>query len=309
MTSNLRRCANIKSKKQTDQRCSLDATHTDFCIKHYEHPTRFPFYKEGKFNLPAFRLPLITNLQRSYRFHNSLRRFKNQGPASNNLSLAENETEIFSFDPIKAIPLLFRFSFADKEKHIFMFDIRTLFHLIEKSGYNLMNPYTRSVIPKNVIDKLIKRISFLCKQKYCLSFPEKTNFSAEQLFHQNIVDICLKFDFLGYYTSPEWFELLTLQNLKDLYLGLWEMFISNPIADKNTLDSIYKDHDSLYLLKISGIQVRKEKKPLQQAILNIFDKLITTSTIKENRYLGATYCLKAWGGVNNALYANYPWLA
>ena len=309
MTLILRRCANIKSKKQTDQRCSLDASHADFCIKHYEHPTRFPFYKEGKNNLPAFRLPAIIKLQHTYRLRNGLRRFKNQGPASNTLSLAENDTEIFSFDPIATIPLLFRFSFVDKEKHIFIFDIRTLFYLIEKSGYNLTNPYTREIIPKNSIDKLIKRISFLCNKKYYLSFPEKTDFNADQLFHQKVVDICLKFDFLGYYTSPEWFELLSLQNLKDLYLGLWDMFISNPIADKTTLDFIYKDHTTLYQLKIPGIQIRKEKKPLQQVILNIFDKLITSSNIKENRYLGATYCLKAWGTVNNALYANYPWLA
>jgi len=290
-----RKCANIKSKKQPDQRCSGEATIGDFCTKHHKKPTRFPLLKNYEVTLNKRHTNLIGCLQKAYRFRNNLRRYRKQGPATTFTNIAENSTEICSFDPVTSIPMMFRFSFADSNKHIFIFDIRTLYQLLETTGYTVTNPYTREIIPKNIVDKLINRVNQLRNKKYCLLFEQEGNLSSEQLLHQRVVDICLKYDFLGFYTSPKWFEILSLRDLKDIYISLYSMFISHPIADSETLNQIYpKRNEDLFELRISGINNRKDKMTMQYAVLDIFEKLVTTAKKKEDRCLGATYSLKAW---------------
>lgn len=305
----LRKCANIKSRKSPDQRCTEEASYGEFCSKHIKRPIRFPLLKGYDIQISRRQEDALKNIQKHYRFNNGLRRNRNQGPTTTFTELSENETEVSTLEPVKGIPILYRFSFVDSKKHIFTFDIRSLYQLIQSSGYNLTNPYNREIINKNTVDKLIKRINFLRNKKFCLLIATDNELSQDQLIHQRIVDICLKYDFLGFYTSPEWFENLDLRGLKDIYISLYSLFVSNPIADAATLDAIYPGRrDDLFELRINGINNRKDKKILQNALLNAFEKIITTSPKKENKSLGATYCLKCWAGSYPQIYINYPWL-
>jgi hypothetical protein len=305
----LRKCSNIKSKKQPDQRCTSEAIHGEFCNRHQKKPTRWPLRKENNIIYNARINSILTTIQKSYKLRNGLRRFLKQGPATSDISLAENSTEIYSLEPLNTIPILYRFSFEDLKHHIFLFDIRSLYQLIESCGYTLTNPYTREPIHKNVVDKLISRITYLRKKKFCLIISQEIELSSTQLLHQRIVDVCLKFDFLGFYTSPEWFENLTLKDLKSIYINIYSMFITYPVADIATLKSVYPGtKEELFQLRISGINNRKDKMYLEYALLDLFEKLITTAPQKENRCLGATYVLKAWATSYTTIYINYPWL-
>jgi hypothetical protein len=305
----LRKCANIKSRSSPDQRCAEEATYGEFCAKHIKRPTRFPLVKGFDIQLSRKQEETLKKIQRKYKFKNGLRRNRNQGPSTSFTELSENETEIYSLESVKSIPILYRFSFSDLQNHIFTFDIRTLYQLVQESGYKLSNPYNRDLISKEIIDKLIRRINFLRSKKYCLLVTSDNELTQDQLIHQRVIDICLKYDFLGFYTSPEWFENLDIRGLKDVYISLYGMFVSNPIADAATLDGIYSGRrDDLFELRINGINNRKDKKILQNALLNAFEKIITTSSKKENKSLGATYCLKCWAGSYPQIYINYPWL-
>ena len=305
----LRKCANIKSRRQPDQKCSEEAKYGEFCSKHIKRPIRFPLLKNYDPSLTRTNMDMLVRLQRKFRFRNGLRRSRQQGPAATFLELSDNETEVSTLEALSTIPILYRFSFADSQKHIYTFDIRTLYQLIERSGYTITNPYNRELIGKTVVDKLIERINFLRKRKFCLLIVSDIDLTDEQLIHQRVVDVCLKYDFLGFYTSPEWFENLDLRCLKEIYINLYNMFILRPVADSATLDSIYKRRsEDLFDLRIHGINNRKDKKVLQTAILNAFEKLVTTSPKKENRCLGATYSLKIWAMSYPQIYINYPWL-
>jgi len=306
MATSLRKCANIKSKKHCDQKCTSDATNGDFCMRHFSHPTRFP-----KSNSITTFTPKIINklikIQRSFRFRNGIRRFTLQGPSTSYISLSQNDKEISSFDSIEKIPIVYRFSFADMNKHIWTFDIRSLCVLLEKSGQELLNPYTRERLGQPIFEKIMKRLQSLRNKKYCLLFLQSQEMSSEQLLHQRVVDICLKFDILGYYSSPEWFENLGLQDLKSLYFKLYSMFVENPVVNEITLQRICGEY--LFGLRISTLQARREKKTIQYAILDIFEKLINSSSEKEYRSLGAVYALKAWASVQESILLNYEWLA
>ena len=37
----VRKCANTKNRKTLDVQCALNATHGDFCSRHWKHPQRF----------------------------------------------------------------------------------------------------------------------------------------------------------------------------------------------------------------------------------------------------------------------------
>jgi hypothetical protein len=305
----LRKCANIKSRSSPDQRCAEEATYGEFCAKHIKRPTRFPLLKGFDIQLSRRQEETLKKIQKKYKFKNGIRRNRNQGPSTSFTELSENETEIYSLESVKSIPTLYRFSFSDSQKHIFTFDIRTLYQLVQESGYKLTNPYNRDLISKEIIDKLIRRINFLRSKKYCLLVTSDNELTQDQLIHQRVIDICLKYDFLGFYTSPEWFENLDIRGLKDIYINLYSLFVSSPIADAATLDAIYPGRrDDLFELRINGINNRKDKKILQNALLNAFEKIITTSSKKENKSLGATYCLKCWAMAYPQIYINYPWL-
>ena len=305
----LRKCANIKSRSSPDQRCAEEASYGEFCAKHIKRPTRFPLLKGFDIQISRRQEETLRKIQMNYRFKNALRRNRNQGPTTTFTELSENETEVYTLESVKSIPILYRFSFSDLQKHIFTFDIRTLYQLVQETGYKLTNPYNRDLISKEIIDKLIRRINFLRSKKYCLLVTSDNELTQDQLIHQRVIDICLKYDFLGFYTSPEWFENLDIRGLKDIYINLYSLFVGNPIADAATLDAIYPGRrDDLFELRINGINNRKDKKILQNALLNAFEKIITTSSKKENKSLGATYCLKCWAMAHPQIYINYPWL-
>ena len=128
----LRKCANVKSKKHQDQVCSYSATHGDFCSRHYKNPQRF-VNKQTMISekiLTRSGHTAVRLLQRVWRRWSVKRRFHCQGPAANCFTLASNETEIYSLENLDTIPKSFFFSFADENKIIWAFDIRSLSHLV-----------------------------------------------------------------------------------------------------------------------------------------------------------------------------------
>ncbi len=300
----LRKCLNIKSKKHTDQRCNAPATYGEFCEKHIQHPTRYPVFKDRFFQSTRSLNQSTSKLQAMYRFRRGLRRARVQGPATTAIDLAENSTELSSFDATSSIPCLYRFSYADEKKHIWLFDIRSLVQLLEQKGLQIQNPYTREPFPPKILKRLQDRIAFLRTKQYCLLWPQGDD--KDQVLHQRVVDVCLKFDALGYYTSPSWFEDLSLLDLKMLYCDLYDTFLMDiPEIQRRKLVPSF---ETMFPLRLSGISMRKDAKPLHLCVLTIFESLVTKPKEADSRSLGAMISLRVLAKRQPAIYGNYSWL-
>jgi hypothetical protein len=311
----LRLCANIKSKRVSDQPCRQEAIQGEFCARHSIHPTRYPLYKNSSLQssqFPPIILQWINKIQKSYRFRNGLRRFRRQGPASTDTSLAHNTTELSTFEPVSSIPLLYRFCIRDSTNHTWLFDLRTLFQIIGQQSTaetQYTNPYTREPISQSILRTLQNRIGFLHKKRYCLlwiSSEELFKQQQTQYFHQRVLELSLKFDYLGYPIHSSWIEQLSLESLKNIYIFLSELCQTQ--IPQETMAQVYPSQEPLFELRLSTMKQRKDMKVLQNALLTVFEKLIGTSLTTEYRVLGALYCLKALAIEVEDMYSKYSWL-
>lgn len=303
----LRLCANIKSKKVSDQPCKSEAILGDFCARHSIHPTRYPLYKTKSTTYSFQTIQHISKLQIAYRFRRGLRRFRRQGPATSDTTLAHNTTELSTFEPSSSIPLLYRFSFTDSTRHTWLFDLRTLFQIVgQTTTTEYTNPYTRETIPQHILQQLYSRIENLHKKRYCLLWIISQELLQSQFLHQQVIDIALKFEALGFHICSSWFEELSLDALKNIYILISNYCLKS--IPKETLHNVYPSEEPLFAIRLSTIHQRKDKKILQNALLQVFEKLLTTATETENKVLGAVYILKAWATEVDDIYTKYSWL-
>jgi len=309
----VRLCANIRSRKLPDVRCPCHATHGEFCTRHYKNPTRFQ-EKSSLVTVPThIQIVAATKLQRWWKYSVGYRRFFKQGPATNEPSVSENQTDIYSLDPIGSIPLLYRWSYADSKRHIWLFDIRSLsMTRIQTVHEALLNPYTREQVPEQSERHFQERCTWLRTKKYCLVHSTDTELTPDQLWHQRILDVTMKYDMLGYHTCLHWFEELNLRQLAGFYIELWELWYYrlqlNP-AVKNQVVPNWNRPDSL-LFKWNPMEVlnRNEKKWWQRVVLELLDKLVSSATLKEHKILGALYGMTAFAIVSHQVRQYYPWL-
>ena len=65
----VRKCANIKSRNVPHMQCKLNATHGDYCTRHWKHPNRFVQKTDHEFIINATRkeLKAICVIQKMWR--------------------------------------------------------------------------------------------------------------------------------------------------------------------------------------------------------------------------------------------------
>jgi hypothetical protein len=310
----LRKCANIKSKKHKDQPCSFSATHGDYCFRHFKNPTR---YLEPKQTLPD---PVLTRsgskaillIQRVWRRLSKRQRFLRQGPAANCRDLAANQTEVYSLDPLASIPLAFFFSFADSQKTIWAFDIRSLSHLVTE-GNEIVNPYTRIPIPSETLKRIHSRILWLRQRKYPILYATGESMTQEQIWNQKVLDVFFKMEALGYRASCRWFDEMNLTDHMTFYRRLhrlWMYQLGLTTAEKEAIVPGYNAGLSK-LFRHPPDRVESQNHDLRwwrRANLNLIVEFLTRAPQKSQQGLGALYILMALVQVVPEAAEAYPWV-
>jgi len=311
----IRLCANIRSRKHPDVRCPCHATHGEFCTRHYKNPTRF----QEKNVIENSPIPthnqtiVVSKLQRWWKQSIGYIRFFKQGPATNVPSVAENETDIYSLDPTASIPLLYRWSYADSKKHIWLFDIRSLSMTRVQNTYEtLLNPYTREKIPDQSERNFQERCAWLREKKYCLVHSTNTELTPDQLWHQKILDVTMKYDMLGYHTCLHWFEELNLRQLAGFYTELWELWFIrlqlNHAVKHQVVPNWNRNDSQLFRWSPLELLTRSDKRWWQRVVLELMERLVSSAELKEHRVLGALYGMTAFAIVSQRVRQYYPWL-
>jgi hypothetical protein len=315
-TPSIRQCANIRSRKHPDTRCPNTATQGEFCIRHCKNPTRFQEYTpvETTINYNQTRITrAVLKLQKWWKFLVGRLRHKYQGPATCIPSYAENQNDIYTLDATSSIPMLYRWSYADARKHLWLFDVRSLsMTRAQDSNEALINPYTREPIPETAERHFQRRCRWLRKLKYCLVHLADTVLTPEQLWHQHILDITLKYDMLGYHTCLNWFEDLSITQLYHFYRELWELWNYrlnlDPSIKAQVVPHWNRSDCLLFKWNPHEIRFRNEKKWWQKNILEVLDRFVSTAQLKEHKILGALYGMTAFAIVSPHVRQHYPWL-
>jgi hypothetical protein len=312
-----RKCANVKSKRHPDVQCPNIVMDGDFCAKHCKRPHRYVAS-------PELRIPYATRqygsairkIQKWWRLYYALYSLRKQGPTLFLRSLAQNETEVYSMEPIGKIPKLYFFSYKDTQKHIWAFDIRSLSHSLNE-GRGLTNPYTREPFPQASMQKVRERIAFLRKRKYpilYLSTNTAETLTPEQIWNQKVLDVFMKLEALGYSAACAWFNSLNLADHQDFYRGvyeLWDWRLGLSSSEKESIVPFHSRGQQRLFRNLPEI-VTKENHNLkwwQKHNLNLIVSLITRSTDKTRQALGATYVIMGLVQVSDDAAEAYPWVS
>lgn len=310
----LRKCANIKSKKHKDQPCSYTATHGDFCSRHYKNPTRFekPVQQIPECIMTRNNVKKLILLQRVWRKWSAYSRYRRQGPAANNYDSAANPCELYSLDPLSTIPRSFFFSFADHNKNIWAFDIRTLSHLVSQSS-EIVNPYTRAILDSAILQKIHSRILWLRQRKYPIYFDTNENLTQNQLWNQKVLDVFFKMEALGYRASCTWFEEMNIEDHGTFYRRLhrlWHYQLGLTVQEREAIVPGCH-HGMSKLFRHSPERIQSETHDLKwwrRANLNLILEFLTRSPHKSQQSLGALYVLMALVQVVPEASEAYPWV-
>lgn len=309
--TDIRLCANIRSKRYPDVRCTLAATNGEFCARHTKKPVRF----QEKLNKNITETNIIgkeiltRKIQKMWRQYVLRHRIRNQGIGTAFPHLSENNTEIYTLESIESIPQLYRWSYKDDKQHIWTFDIRSLHTMRLQDSRE--NPYTREPFTEKAESHFKERTKWLLKRKFCLFYTSTEELTPEQQWHQKTLDVTIKYDMLGYYMCIHWFDELSDKQFLQIYIELWELWnfrlqLSSSLK-RAVVPNWNKEESLLFKWLPTEIKKHREKKWWQKIILDIYDRLVSGET-KESRSMGALYGMTALAIVSPSVRTHYSWL-
>ena len=308
----VRKCANIKSRKVPHMQCNINATHGDYCTRHWKHPHKFVQKTECVFITIASRkeLTAIRIIQRVWRRISPFLHVKAHGIGFYQKYKSVNNSEVFSLEPVEQIPNLYYFSYVDAKKNLWSFDIRSLGQLIS-FGDAKKNPYTREPFIPSVLTRIRNRLTWLRKRKYSVVYPIGIDLTQEQLWSQKVLDFFMKIESFGYYVSCEWFTSMGVEDHKKFYKTLYELW--NYRLGLTTQDRLRISPGTKPLFKHTPDELDRHRAHTAQwwerLNLSLIEALLTRSPDKEQQRLGATYCVMGLVGTVPAAAESFPWMA
>ena len=235
-----------------------------------------------------------------------------RGPAAHYRDFAHNETEVSTMESIKDIPSLYFFSYADKNKNIWAFDLRSLSQ-IQSTGTALSNPYTREPLDERYMNKFRKLSAWLRLRKYPLLYVNGESLSADQIWNQHVLDVFMKMESLGYLMGCTWFHSMRIQDHKLFYkyaFILWSNRLGLSTAEKEAIVPHHAKADSRLFRSAPDVlqQSNHTLRWWQKNSLDLIQSLTTRSKDKTKQSLGALYVLMALVQVSEDAAEAYPWI-
>ena len=312
--SESKKCQNIRSKQHPDVQCNGTATHGDYCYRHWKRPVCFSDGKDinQRKVYTKKQVLAVKKIQTFWRGARILYFWRMQGPAWKEISIAQNSTEVYSLEGTESIGKHLRFSFADSHKHIWIFDIRSLVQLMAK-GQLLENPYTREAVSDPVLERLRKRVEVLRKSKVNLFYAESESITPEQNWNQKVLDVFIKIEALGYLLNTDWFHKLTIARHKRFYRALYELWHYRLNLRHNEREEICPGYSLANTRLFRYIPDDAERTQVdikwwKRQNLTVIQNLVSRSSNKAQRGLGALYVLMGFVQVSEDAADAYPWI-
>jgi hypothetical protein len=305
-------CKNIRSRRHPAVKCRSPATHGDYCGRHFRNPTRWR---------PAVRRlsTLITDEMReagaeivaALKLRWRLRSLLRQGPARFSRDLSNNTTDLVSGDDISAIKGCSFFSYRDpSDSNVYSFDIRSIHSLLHHATLDAaipLNPYTRAIIPSTVVATCMRHVEWCRKHGVGVEWTPLVPPTPEQQFTLRIVELFHEINELNYYSSPEWFLGMDVDEHRLYYRELYDIWTFRAFlsaAQKNTIVPDYQRK----IFQRSPLHIPDTLEALQRLNRSTIKHMIRSAVNVNDRILGAMYVISAFTMVNEDARAAYPWL-
>jgi hypothetical protein len=309
----VRQCANVKSKKHPDVQCKYTASDGEFCSRHNKNPTRFQENKSLIIKMSSKKqIQAAKTIQKMWRSRVGFLRFHKQGPLVVCPELSENQTDVCTLESVATIPLLYRWSYVDSNKHPWLFDIRSLSMMrSQDTKTTIINPYTREALPVKALDTFLRRCTQLRSHKYCLLHVNDIDLTPEQLWFQTLLDVSMKYDALGYHISLNWLDKINVLESYTLYFELWDLWsyrLQLPRSLKHAVVPDWNKEECLLFKWVpSELQSRRDRMWWQKNIVTLLERMVLAKE-KEHRTLGALYGMTAFALACPHVREAYPWL-
>ena len=163
----------------------------------------------------------IIYIQRYIKENNIKKLNKLRGPGYLNNKLCKNHEDFLYMIQIETSDKNYFYSYIDPNKHIWYFDIRSIYKLLKS---NKDNPYTRDPFPKLVYEQVIKLIKYLKKQNIDVNIEEYKPKDMKEVVKRKLIDLSVNISQSGYSFNKEWIENLNIHKLIHLYKLLEDMW-------------------------------------------------------------------------------------
>ena len=302
----IRKCINIRSQARSDVQCALNATHGDFCHRHWKHPRRYVIPTEAR----TYNIKGIRKIQRAWRHYSKFIKLFHQGIGALNRDLSTNTSELYSLEPVKDVPALYYFSFVDGNHLVWAFDIRSLSQMLSMGTLRL-NPYTRDPIGQHHVEKIVRRLSWLRARKYSILYPIGAELTADQLWSQRILEIFMKIESFGYHVSCDWFQKMSIDDHKEFYRTLYELWnqrLNLTAAEQERIVPGFSGAQKLFKFAPAGAPARRSLNWWEKQTIGVMETLLHRSPDREQNKMGALYCIMGLVKVCDEAADGFPWL-
>jgi hypothetical protein len=181
----------------------------------------------------------------------------------------------------------------------------------QNTNTQIINPYTREAFPTRALESFLKRCTQLRSHKYCLLHVNDIDLTQEQLWYQNLLDVSMKYDALGYHISLNWLDNLSIVQSYTLYFELWDLWTYRLQLSQSLKQHIIPDwnKDDMLLFKWnpSELKSRKDRMWWQKNMVALLDRFVSARE-KDHRTLGALYGMTAFAIACPPVREAYPWL-
>ena len=256
----------------------------------------------------------INKIQKVWR-KNILNKIKKlRGPGYLNIKNCVNDTDFLTIDNLKDLPYNEFFSY-ESNNIIYAFNINSIYQLYMNNSNNkqLLNPYNREPIPKEVrvnINKLITFSSFFGEKIINLKEDKPVELSFEKRLELRTISIFQNIDILGNITNHVWFwnlgRILQIKFIRSI-IDIWMYRADLSFTTKREICPPTGD-PFMGINIVNNRYATMSLNDLRIISLNIIEALVTKGINTASKYLGSNYILCALTLVSDDAANAYPWL-
>lgn len=286
---------NLKKKKEL---ASLDVIKMNQIMQHF-----IDFYLNCIVNINK-----LIKVQRYCKKWILNHKIKTQGPATFNVSLCHNTTDIYNLDDLKDLNRKYLFSYLDVDNFVYGFHIESFIEYLKQNKSNL-NPYNRNEIPFEIAERAKNMWLSLDAKKEKSKMIQGANYKDIRLRVKNkIITTFQKMDYFGYQTNLNWIYNLSINRLKVLYRHLSIIWFYRANLTHEVRNNIVPNENLFtdYLHRQVARQLNKYC--VMEIIIDIMNKMISNGITDSDKNQGCIIALMAIAEISSECATSNSWL-
>lgn len=256
-----------------------------------------------------------------------------RGPALKNRALCVNDTDFYTLEPLKEIPMESFFSYMGEGDFVYGFDLNSILSLIKNSRNDkLVNPYNRESMQTIILNvQCLSRVSGIIRKTKIRNVKnsEQPSFRSRVIgitynseaaldelrkakakpLNQRITDLFIEIDQLGNYTQSRWFSDLNRQEMMRYFRCIYDIWNYRAQLSFDTKRKICPLFDPFgnTLFSLSQLLIMTDDQ-LRMLCLSVMEQMVLTGIDKDHKMIGTFHILTALTVVSSNARSNLPWL-